>query len=510
MRVEDLFPVCQAATCPQRGKHKHVLPTQTDLIQAAEKYVLSVGGYQSGKTLAACILCLLLMLSIPGNRGFVGRRTYDKLHDSTLRTFLEVLERASRQYPALGQAQHLERFRHYPHRIALPNGSEIIFRETKDVGRHLGPSYGFIYLDEIQEEPEDTFTRLKGRLSLPLAAGNLKFICTTNPSHKNHWMYRWFGLEPGRRELEDPAGALTYRHIRSSPRDNPHLPADYVWDLLTLDPNEIRRVVEGLPGYTPDGPPVFPEFKHNRHIGVPDLLPVALIRSWDWGFRHPACSWQQMWTCKLNRLHLNILDELDAEHVEAEEFGRRVLARTKLIFPDAKPSMVLEVGDAQGAEMTDKGPGAIILLGRPPFNLRFRYRKVSDIDPGLELVRRLLRTQCPCGTPTLLIHRRCRNIVDALAGGYHYPRTPTTTSNERGYRKDKPTKDGFYDDFADTIRYNVDVMVRQALADPNWQQATAEAPHNPWVGSPGWGWMEVPVTADQVRTEVEASKRRSS
>lgn len=335
MLVQDLFPLCQAHSCPQRGQHKHILQSQLDLVHAPEKYVLSVGGYQSGKTLAACIACILLMMSVPGIRGFVGRRTYDKLADSTLRVFLEVLERGAEVDEALRGTRYLEKFRHFPHRLVLPNDSEVIFRETKDVGRHLGPQYGFIYLDEVQEEPEFTFTKLKGRLSQPLAADYLKFICTTNPSNKNHWMYRWFGLRPGRLELD----GIGYRHIRSTPRDNPHLPAEYVRDLMTLDPAEIRRVVEGMPGFVVDGPAVYP-FRHEQHVGVPELLPVGLLRQWDFGYRHPACTWAQFYRCKRRTVHYHVLDELDAENVEAEQFAKMVLARTRQQFPNVPPGML--------------------------------------------------------------------------------------------------------------------------------------------------------------------------
>lgn len=486
MRVLDLFPTCTDARCPQVGRHKHPLPSQLTLIHSDAKFICSLGGYGSGKTYAACVLCVLLMMAAPGNKGFIGRMSYPELHDSTLRVFLEVLQRTG-----IEDIEFKENWGGFPHRIILPNGSEAIFRELKNVGRFLGPEYGFFYLDEAAQAAENAFTGLLGRLRLPRAGQHLKGILTTNPPHKNHWIAKRWGLEAGKTQIGDSS----YHLLKTSTRDNPHLPPGYLKDLLTnLDPNEISRVVEGNFGFVTDGPAVYPEFKHTTHVGVPDTLPVALMRGWDFGFRHPACSWSQFFRCRRNKLHWNILHELDAKELEAEQFARLVLAETRSAFPTHPASMVLEVGDAAGAAVSDRGPGPIITLGRPPFNLRFRYRKVVDIDPGLELVRRLLRTRCECGQPAVVVHRRCRNLIDAMAGGYHYPRVPKP--------KDKPIKDGFYDDFADTLRYKADAILRVELLDPNWLDLLNERPQAWATGRPGWAWMQHEPTPEQMAEEI--------
>ncbi|KKL05622.1 hypothetical protein LCGC14_2604210, partial [marine sediment metagenome] len=95
MKIEDLFPPCTIEGCKDKTPlHIHILPLQQEFLDATERFVALIGGYGSGKTLPACIMGHLLSISIPGNMGIILRRSLPKLHDSTERIFLEVLERS--------------------------------------------------------------------------------------------------------------------------------------------------------------------------------------------------------------------------------------------------------------------------------------------------------------------------------------------------------------------------------------------------------------------------------
>lgn len=507
MRTEDLFPDCQDAKCPQFRRHKHILDAQRELIHSDARYNLYKGGYGSGKTYAAAVLGVLLSINIDGNRGFVGRKTYANLHDSTLRVYLEVIERAMAVEPALRGTRYLENRLGFPHRIVFPNDSEIVFRETKDIGRWLGPEYGWWHLDEVSEMEKQVFTGLAGRLRLQQAGAHRRGILTTNPPHEQHWIVSVFGKDPGVIEIpdpEDPSEIIKYRHITSSTRDNPHLPKGYLGELLTgLTPAEINRLVEGNFGIVPEGPAVYPEFKHERHIGVPELVTTAaLVRGWDFGFRHPACAFMQILRCKQSGVHVHILAEADGKEVEGEQFARIVLDATDRFFPDLQRRKLIDCGDTAGAQRSEKGPGPIIRLSKPPFNLRFRHRKIREIDPGLDLIRKMLRGTCKCGTPFITVHRRCHNIINGFAGGYHYPKKPSASGRE------KPVKDGFYDDFMDAVRYPFENLVRVALANQEWLELTNANPHIFGEGAPGWAWMENRVTPTQVQDEIARARAR--
>lgn len=180
MNVSELFPRCHLNPCPLGGitgtKHHHILPKQHEALDATERVVAQVGGYGSMKTISGMVLGHLLSTHVPGNLGIVVRRSLPKLRDSTQRIFLEVLDRSK------ANVEFREMRDGWPGRIIYPDtGSEVVFRETKDLGRFLGPEYGWFAIDEAQEEPEQVFKDLMGRLRLPRAEKYLKAMLFTNP-----------------------------------------------------------------------------------------------------------------------------------------------------------------------------------------------------------------------------------------------------------------------------------------------------------------------------------------
>jgi hypothetical protein len=493
MKIEDLFPPCEPApNCPVKGctnkkpKHRHVLPQQKEFLDSREKFVALIGGYGSAKTLAVSVLGHLLSVAVPGNMGIVLRRSLPKLHDSTERIFLEVLQRSGVSYKAREMRDG------WPGRIIYSNGSEVVFRETKDLGRFLGPEYGWFEIDEAQEEPEKTFNDLVGRLRLPRAAKYLRGIIATNPPSRNHWIAKKFP-KPGAwstqtRLKNGNIVTSTYRMIQSSTYDNPFLSDGYIADILANNSeSEARRIIEGFYGFVQDGPPVYPVFNPIKHVGEPKTYKMTLYRVWDFGFHQPAVLYGQIFRCSKNGVHANVLHETEESNIEAEALADVVIPETKQMFPELPPQLIMDGGDAAGAQVSDKGPGAIIRLGRSYAeggrNLRFRYRKWSDIDPGLDEVRKLLRTKCECGIHLLVIHRRCRWLIEALAGGYHYPKT-----QQGKEKKVKPVKDGYYDNIADVLRYFIMLFylpykAGQEPVEPLLLQGSLEEPQP-------WSWME--------------------
>lgn len=455
-----------------------------------------MGGFGSGKTLPLCILGHLLSVAVPGNMGIVVRRSLPKLHDSTERIYLEVLQRSGIGF------QQRELRDGWPHRLIYSNGSEVVFRETKDLGRFLGPEYGWFFIDEAQEEPEKTFRDLLGRLRLPRARAYLRGMLATNPPSQIHWIAKLFpqpGVSKQTVKVHNKSVTISYRMIRSSTYDNPFLSNDYVATLLqNMTPAEARRVVEGFYGFQQEGKPVYPEFNFFKHVGDPPARQMTLYRVWDFGFHCPAVSWSQMFRCTKNTIHWLVLNELIGENEEALQFGKRVLLEHAGIFSEIPPQLVIDGGDAAGTQQGDHGPGPIVRLSQPPspgckvtdeanqggLNLRFQYRKFPNIDPGLDLVRNCLKAKCACGFPVLMFHRRCRTMIETMSGGYHYPRERPTTSIKAV--QEKPVKDGFYDNAADAIRYTGELFYRPlllGLADDtmNLGDGPGYRSENPWA-----------------------------
>ena len=445
MKLTDLLP-------PGEDGTKSFLDWQLEAINSDAKVLGLVGGVGSGKTVISSALGVALSIQVPGNSGIVLRETYRELHDSTWAIFLQVLERAN--IPGI---KYHETFSGFPHRVRLPNRSEIIAREWKNKGQYLGPEYGWFLMDEASRGNAQLFRELMTRLRHGPARGYLKAILPTNPPSRKSWYAELFGQKPGKKDITDPTtGEVTKYHlIRSSTRQNRHLPSGYLGTLLTGNTDsEIARIIDGHFGFSQEGRPVYPQFGIFRNVRD-DCFQKGwpVIRGWDFGFHHPACTWHQLWRCRLRRLHWSIHHELDATDIEAVEFIPRVLVDTSLCFPFLSRHMFMDAGDTAGAQVSDKGPGPIIRAAGHPWYLRIRHRK-CPIEPGLDLIRKYLSFDCPCGIPGMTVDSSCVDVIEGFQGGYHYP------DSYKGQREELPVKDRHFDDFMDSIRYVGENLVR--------------------------------------------------
>jgi phage terminase large subunit-like protein len=136
------------------------------------------------------------------------------------------------------------------------NGSEIWFGGLDDkqrVEKILGNEYATVFFNECSQIPWDSrnmaITRLAQNVMqkvdgverpLPLRA-----YYDENPPDKGHWSYRVFVLKmdpESRNLLPDPEN---YVSMQMNPRDNPHLPADYIKMLEALSPRLRKRFLDG-------------------------------------------------------------------------------------------------------------------------------------------------------------------------------------------------------------------------------------------------------------------------
>jgi phage terminase large subunit len=500
LSILDLFPPCADRTCPQHGRHKHLIDHQQVTFDATEKYVALIGGWGSSKTSTTTALGIMLSLTVPGNLGLVARLTHSRLEDSIQPVWLQMLERAGIDYEP-------SQFRNgFPRTLRFPNDARVLFREVKNIDRVLSMELGWFALEEALELQETVFTKLMGRLRLPAAARYLRGYVVSNPPDERHWIARWFGTHDGVKRIvdEETGDVTTFRMIQSRTRQNPHVPKGYVAGLKTLPSSEQARVLDGEFGFTADGPAVFPQFTR-QHVGAPAINPMApLVRGWDWGFLNPAATFHQLARCAKLETHWTILAEVNAPQSEAEAFADAVVKVTREQFGEHPPSMRLDVCDIAGIQRHGTGPGPVQRLSAPPYNLRFAYRKCA-IEPGLDLIRMLLaKGPCACGVMRVLVSRACRNVIAAFQGGYHYPQ------KDRGADR-KPVKN-YYADFMDTVRYVGELIVRPQLLDPAAFQDLVRpqrpAGYDPAAAPSLGAWIERPVTAAMIQGEIEAMRAR--
>lgn len=156
------------------------------------------GGYGNGKTAAACVKALRLVVEYPGSNGLIARSTYPKLNDTIRREFMQWCPRhwIKRMYTKDDNT------------LIFTNGTTVNFRYVAQRRREdqeaqsnlLSATYDWIVVDQL-EDPEfahKDFMDLVGRLrggtnyegddrTMP-RVGPRWIITTLNPTR--NWCYR--------------------------------------------------------------------------------------------------------------------------------------------------------------------------------------------------------------------------------------------------------------------------------------------------------------------------------
>lgn len=164
------------------------------------RFRLFLGGIGSGKTYAGAVEILRQPAQ---TTGVVLAPTYPMLRDATLRSFIDLARPLIADFNISTMV------------MELTNGSRILWRSADNPDRLRGPNISWYWLDEAAMMEPDVWRIMLGRLRrLPAHAW-----VTTTPRGRN-WLYHTF-----------EAGRVGYDTVRSSTRDNVHLPQDFVANL---------------------------------------------------------------------------------------------------------------------------------------------------------------------------------------------------------------------------------------------------------------------------------------
>ena len=385
------------------------------------KYRLYIGGWRAGKTYAGCQEAYKHSILYPNNCGVIFRKDFAQLRDTTMKTFFDIVPR-----------EDIVKHNKEEHRVILRNGSEIYFKYLKE-GVKLGSlDLGWFFVDEAEEITGEIFTYLQGRLSKNNTARVGWLV--SNPPNTDHWLYRRF--EEEKDENFVTVHAATYENSE-------HLSEDYIKSLEKLPESWRKKYLEGQYGFTPDGTPFYAGFKerlHKKKLNYIDSRP--LIRSWDYGFHHPACSFHQI-DAKGRWL---ILREVMGTDVTIQEFGNLIKTLCNEWYPGAQWE---DYGDPAGNQVSDKSEKTSVeILASMGIDVT---SKVSTYRERKEIIERKLATLID-GMPSLLVDESCKTIVDGFLGGYHYPiRKPNQGFNPNVH--EVPYRDGFYEHLMNTIEY---------------------------------------------------------
>lgn len=379
------------------------------------------GPIGSGKSSAAFWeFFLMCMESRVPLRGIIVRSSYRELHDTSRKTFMEwfgpLVEWREKHEMAI---------------VSLPGPDgkmlkhEFLFRAIQtpqETSKLLSLEIAFAFLEECVPAfstsgimgaglSKQVLDICKMRLRQK-GAPYYRIVCTANPPSKTHWYYTQF-IEPEPEVLLKRNTAMFFQ----PPYENKvNLPDGYYEEMsASLDPELVRRFVEGeiLSHY--DGQVVFPEARQGIHVLDEHLEPVKgteLILGFDWGNtpatiitqKTPAGQW--IWLRELQSFnagvdaHCEILRDIMKEHYPG--FNYRCYGDPS---GEAKSQT-----DAKTCFQVAASKGFVIVGGKQDWQSRKEAIK-----------QRLLRNNFN-GTPALVISRyNCPLAADAITGGYRYP-----------------------------------------------------------------------------------------
>jgi hypothetical protein len=181
----------------------------------------------------------------PKSRHFICRlHNVDVKQSVMLDTWPKMMELA---FPGVHPIEHLS-----DQYYEFPNGAEVWFGGLDDKGRVekiLGKEYATIYVNEASQVSYDSVITLRTRLAQKVKRGDGRFLklkayYDLNPVGKGHWTYKEFvdGIRPEN-------GIPFERKVRAfavmNPKDNPHLPEEYIQELDAMPERQRLRYMEG-------------------------------------------------------------------------------------------------------------------------------------------------------------------------------------------------------------------------------------------------------------------------
>lgn len=190
------------------------------------------------------------------------------------------------------------------------------------------------------------------------------------------------------------------------------------------------------------GKPVFLHDYNDARMAVPfeTSSKFPILRSWDFGYHHPAVSWGQF----IDGVQLVILQSDLGEDVDFRIYARHILHLSSIFFPGRE---FLDCCDQAGVQVHSTGDKEIYILANE-FGIIPRH-KYLKVDYTIDILRKLMNStyrHLPC----FIINPVPSNALlrDALRGGYHY-----AEKTEGRAEKEEPFQDGYYENVVDPVRY---------------------------------------------------------
>lgn len=222
-------------------------PKQARASLAPQRYKICGGGRGGGKSAWAAGECWDLLVSYPGNIGFLGRADLEDLRRSALKEFFN-------QDKGVGLiVQHHQTQMWVDVQTCQPGVlSRLYYGELKDPTSQLGINLGFFAVDEAYEIPRQSWDNLAGNLRHRLPDGTFPpfyGVGTTNPAPC--WITDLFPVlqEQQLQVLDGTWDRPNHGYFPFLAVDNPANPPEYLEilkDIYRDDPVGYNRMILGL------------------------------------------------------------------------------------------------------------------------------------------------------------------------------------------------------------------------------------------------------------------------
>ena len=331
---------------------------------------------------------------------------------------------------------------------------EILFRgldDSNDVRRLLSLQASFGILDEFREINPDIFNALQGRLGRYPSKLDNTVGCVTDDGRSN--AHIWGMTNPPDMDtfweqyLSDPpanAGCFFQPSGLSQEADwIEFLPEGYYENLAEGKSEDwVDVYIHAKFGKSLSGQPVFRAFDRDTHVAEKALNYIKLstnplVIGMDFGLT-PACTISQI--DPMGRF-------LTYACLTSDGMGTLRFCREKLkpLLANRFPGMpVLVIGDPAGQQRAQTDERSVFDILKSE-GFRVVAAKTNSIVARLSAVDKLL-TRVVDGKPAMLIDPECRELINALRGGYRYK------VKSSGDVEDKPEKNQ-YSHIADAFQY---------------------------------------------------------
>lgn len=246
-----------------------LLPKQIEFFNDKHKEILLCGGMGSGKSLVLC-LKLIQQASIPGNVCLLIRKFLTTLKKSTLRMLLESEGDREALLPP-GSYEHNKQDR----TIQIYGGGTILYTGADDPLSIRSINCGDVFIDEVTELDEEEYTELLLRLRVNV--GSLTLYAVTNPSGKNHFLYKRFVID------KNPVRKIIY----ANSLENIFLPESARNVLSDLKGDAYDKFVDGQ--WSNKEKIIYPNFNQEKVVkNIEGIEYVNYILGVDYGYTHPT------------------------------------------------------------------------------------------------------------------------------------------------------------------------------------------------------------------------------